>query len=316
MTSASRMRRADGGVTPMSRSLALVAWCLRSSCCFAGVGDVLEPSTSIERVPPLDGHGTAVLKVCTTGDYPPFSSYDPETGQYTGLAPTIMRNFAAAISYSVEFVRTTWVDLSVDLDSGTTCLIAADGITLTPDREALFAVSSPLLTDKKVAVFSKANEHIFTNLETIDQPNVSVVENEGGTNVEFVDLLREHGLLQSPRIEILSSTAEVYACLEQYPKLELVMFTDSLEVQYRTSQRDTVLSARGADIEIPACLNPETSKVFLAHNSTEGHVVIAELDRFLTGARATGVFEAWRRVAFNTTYRAPAANCSLDVGFV
>merc|ERR1719507_156072 len=117
-------------------------------------------------------------------------------------------------------------------------------------------------------------------------------------------------------LEILPSTQEVFACLAKYPKLPVVMFSDVIEAEFRTASESSVLSSAGAKFDMPAEIDPESVMVYLANNSTEGMELLSELNRFLRGARATGLFEAWRREAYAAKYEMVAASCSLELNLV
>ena len=90
------------------------------------------------------------VKVCTSGDYPPLTHFSKESG-FEGLAPEVLRHFAASHNYTVDFVLTPWADLTTFLK--TRCLLAAGGITWTRDRAEEFLVSVPLEADRKVPIF-------------------------------------------------------------------------------------------------------------------------------------------------------------------
>jgi len=278
----------------------------------------LEPAESLGNRAPwrgADGGGRA-LRVCTTGDYPPLTSYDPSTEEFSGLAPSILRQFGSMYNYSITFVLTTWDAMHADLTNGTRCDLAAGGID-TEDRRSRFGVSVPVLTYKKVPLFSKENEAVFQTLDDINRTGVTILECEGSANEVFVRELQRQGILSAPALEVLPSSKEVFACLEQYPKLPFVRFLDSTEMEYRTSLEDSGLSSAGADIELPERLNPKIFDVYLADKSTEaGRQVLGDLDRFLMGARATGLFEGWRRVAWETRYQGRNVTCPLSFTLV
>jgi len=151
----------------------------------------LEPAESLGNRAPwrgADGGGRA-LRVCTTGDYPPLTSYDPSTEEFSGLAPSILRQFGSMYNYSITFVLTTWDAMHADLTNGTRCDLAAGGID-TEDRRSRFGVSVPVLTYKKVPLFSKENEAVFQTLDDINRTGVTILECEGSANEVFVRELR------------------------------------------------------------------------------------------------------------------------------
>ncbi len=66
------------------------------------------------------GHAAAdtTLSVGTAGDYKPVTRYDSESGEYVGEAIDVIRDFAEAGDYRIEFVRTSWPTLMEDLLAG------------------------------------------------------------------------------------------------------------------------------------------------------------------------------------------------------
>jgi len=47
------------------------------------------------------------VRVCTTGDYRPFTYKDPRTGAYSGIDVTMAQDLAARLGVKVEWVPTT-----------------------------------------------------------------------------------------------------------------------------------------------------------------------------------------------------------------
>ncbi|TDC80337.1 transporter substrate-binding domain-containing protein [Streptomyces hainanensis] len=126
------------------------------------------------------------LRVCTTGDYRPFTHLDPDSGEYSGIDVDMAADLAASLDVEAEFVPTTWAELLPDLTSGA-CDISMGGVsvTLARAREAYFSV--PYLVDGKAPIARCADQDRYRTLEDIDQPGVRVIVNPGGTNERFVD---------------------------------------------------------------------------------------------------------------------------------
>lgn len=49
-----------------------------------------------------------VLRLCTTGDYRPFSHLTPATKSYSGIDIDMARNLATSLGVKPRFVATTW----------------------------------------------------------------------------------------------------------------------------------------------------------------------------------------------------------------
>eukprot|EP00418_Pyrodinium_bahamense_P003391 CAMPEP_0179017610 /NCGR_PEP_ID=MMETSP0796-20121207/3926_1 /TAXON_ID=73915 /ORGANISM="Pyrodinium bahamense, Strain pbaha01" /LENGTH=275 /DNA_ID=CAMNT_0020713341 /DNA_START=77 /DNA_END=904 /DNA_ORIENTATION=+ len=271
---------------------------------------VLAAAAQLRGTAPLSS-SEKELRVCTTGDYPPLTSYDETTKEFLGFAPALLRRFGTLYNYNIKFVRTAWPVLAADLAVGSKCLLAAGGIAKTHARLAQFVVSADLFSDRKVPIFSKANAARFRRLADLNQANVTVLENAGGTNAEFVRELELNGILSRPSMKILQRNPDVFACLNKHTHRPLVMFTDQIEAQFRAGVNGSLLSDRGALFDFPGRLDPETHKVFLAQNTKEGQSVMAQLNRFLADSRASGHLDRLKADAFSASYPPELSSCPL-----
>lgn len=132
--------------------------------------------------PPPSTSPGQVLKVCSTGDYRPFTYRDAD-GQWSGMDIDLVRDFARESGAELQLVPTTWPTLMADL--GHKCELAVGGITVTPDRAAKALFSDPYLRDGKAAVIRCADAAKYRSLADIDRGGVRVVVNPGGTNEQF-----------------------------------------------------------------------------------------------------------------------------------
>jgi cyclohexadienyl dehydratase len=135
--------------------------------------------TLLDRVPER-----GVLRVCTTGDYRPFTHRDPKTGDYTGIDIDMARDLAKSLDAKPAFTATTWAELVDDLAAGR-CDVAMGGVSVTLARARKAYFSEPYLTDGKTPVVRCEDEQKYQTLEDIDQPGVRVIVNPGGTNEQF-----------------------------------------------------------------------------------------------------------------------------------
>ncbi|MBV9847719.1 MAG: transporter substrate-binding domain-containing protein [Kutzneria sp.] len=140
-----------------------------------------------DRVPPgrLDlVLARGELRVCSTGDYQPFTYHDPVNGRWSGIDVDLAADLAARLGVRRSMVPTTWPTLLRDFSAR--CDIAMGGIAVTPDRARHASFSTSYLLDGKTPITRCTNAGRFTTLEEIDQPGVRVVVNPGGTNEQFV----------------------------------------------------------------------------------------------------------------------------------
>jgi cyclohexadienyl dehydratase len=88
-----------------------------------------------------------VLRVGTTVDYRPFTALDKTKGEYSGLDIDLARSLGVALGAKVDFVQTTWANLSHDLAGGAFD-IATGGISVTLDRQKSGFFSAPYLPSR------------------------------------------------------------------------------------------------------------------------------------------------------------------------
>jgi cyclohexadienyl dehydratase len=165
------------------------------------------------------------IRVCTTGDYPPVTSYDAGTGTFSGEDIALIEEFARNQGLGLEFVLTTWPSLLADL-CAEQFEIAVGGISRTEERQKLALVSRPLAITGKVALVRRGEEQRYGSLEAIDRPGTTVVEDRGGTNEQFA---RSH--IKQARLVVLPDNHSPFDHL--LDGTVDVMFTDSVEALYR-----------------------------------------------------------------------------------
>ena len=137
------------------------------------------PPSALDLIPQ---HGE--LRVCSTGDYRPFTYRDPATGRWSGIDIDMAGDLAQQLSVRLTMVPTTWATLVGDLAGGR-CDVAMGGISVTLDRAKRATFSDPYLIDGKAPITRCADVARFQTLELIDRPGVRVVVNPGGTNESF-----------------------------------------------------------------------------------------------------------------------------------
>lgn len=122
------------------------------------------------------------VRVCSTGDYRPFTYRDPQ-GIWSGLDIDMANDLATRLGVRLDMVQSTWASVVNDL--GDKCDVAMGGITITLNRAKHAIYSAPYLRDGKAAIVRCTDRSKFQTLSDIDRPGVRVVVNPGGTNAEF-----------------------------------------------------------------------------------------------------------------------------------
>ncbi len=155
--------------------LSLLAGCWLAAAPVAAA----EPPSRLEQV-----MQAGTLKVCTTGDYRPFTYRDPATGAFEGIDIDLAGDLAAALGVKVAFVPTTWSKLMADFTGGA-CDMVMGGVSITLPRQKVAFFSIPTLVDGKTPITRCENVAKFQTLTDIDRPEVTAVVNPGGTNESF-----------------------------------------------------------------------------------------------------------------------------------
>ena len=216
-----------------------------------------------------------VVRVCTTGDYKPFTFLNPETDAFEGIDIDMARDLAEDLGVEVAFVQTSWPTLMEDFTSDI-CDVAMGGISVNLERQKEAFFSEPYLVDGKTPITRCENVERFQTVEQIDEPGVRVIVNPGGTNQRFADANFEEA-----EVTVYDDNVTIF---EQIVAGEAdVMVTDAIE---------TVLQAN---------LNPElcavhpdepftySEKGYLLPRGTR--VWKAWVDQWLHLTRASGEFD-------------------------
>jgi cyclohexadienyl dehydratase len=176
-----------------------------------------------------------VLRVGTTGDYRPFTALDKATGEYSGFDVDLARSLGAALGVRIEFVATSWPNLAKDFDAGAFD-IAMGGVSVTLDRAKKGFFSEPYLREGKTPIARCGDAGKYQTLADIDQPQVKVIANPGGTNERF-----DRAHLHAAEIIVYPDNLTIF---DQLAKGAAdVMITDSSETRYQQKLHPGALCA-------------------------------------------------------------------------
>lgn len=131
-----------------------------------------------------DIKASGVLLVGTTGDYKPMSYLDQKTGKYEGFDAEMAESLAKYLGVKLQYVPTKWKTLQDDTMADKFD-VALCGITVTDARKKVMTMSEGYLTFGKTILATKSKAGQFKSLEDVNQPNVRVMYNPGGTNEKF-----------------------------------------------------------------------------------------------------------------------------------
>lgn len=124
------------------------------------------------------------LLVGTTGDYKPMSYLNKETGKYEGFDCEVAELLAQSLGVQVEYVPTTWKTLTADTMAGKFD-VAMCGITRTFARAQKMDMSTGYLCFGKTILCRKEDAKKFKSVNDLNNKNVRVMVNPGGTNEKF-----------------------------------------------------------------------------------------------------------------------------------
>ncbi|MEK6422503.1 MAG: transporter substrate-binding domain-containing protein [Burkholderia gladioli] len=132
------------------------------------------------------------LRVCTTGDYRPYTYYRPD-GRFEGIDIDLAESLARSLGVKTAFIKTSWRTLTDDFVAQ--CDIAAGGISTTLDRQRRAFFTQPTVKDGKTPIVRCADAARFQRVDQIDRPSTRVIVNPGGTNERFARQYLTHAQL-------------------------------------------------------------------------------------------------------------------------
>lgn len=167
------------------------------------------------------------LKVCTTGDYKPYSFLRPDGG-YEGIDIAMAESLASSLDAKVEWVPTTWKTLTPDF-LAKQCDIALGGVSVTLKRQLTAWFAQPLGSDGKIPLVRCEDKARYQTIKQLNQPAVRLIEPAGGTNEAFV-----HSHLPAASLMLFHDNVTIFQQLVD--KKADVMITDASEAQYQAKR--------------------------------------------------------------------------------
>ena len=124
------------------------------------------------------------LLVGTTGDYKPVSFLNKETNRYEGIDIELSELYAKEHDLELRFIPTTWPTLLEDVKNNK-FEFAICGITITEKRQKEALMTIGYLNAGKTFLMRKEDINKYKTIEDVNNPNVKVMINPGGTNEQF-----------------------------------------------------------------------------------------------------------------------------------
>ncbi|WP_175836104.1 transporter substrate-binding domain-containing protein [Burkholderia anthina] len=155
----------------------------------AGSAAAAAPAAS-SRLDDVIARGT--LRVCTTGDYKPYSYYRTD-GRFEGIDIDMAESLAKSLGVKADFVKTSWSNLTNDFVAK--CDIAVGGVSTTLERQKRAFFTQPYVVDGKTPIARCADADKYQTVAQIDRPETRVIVNPGGTNERFAKQFFPHANL-------------------------------------------------------------------------------------------------------------------------
>lgn len=124
------------------------------------------------------------LRVGTTADYKPFSYRSNANSPLLGFDIEMAQKLASSLGVSLDLIPTSWPSLMQDL-AEQRFDIAMSGISISAARQKTASFSLAYLQDGKTPISLCSAQARFQTLAQIDQADVRVIVNPGGTNESF-----------------------------------------------------------------------------------------------------------------------------------
>lgn len=170
---------------------------------------------------------SGLLRVGTTGDYPPFTEVKDE--KWDGMDVHLAHLFARSLGGGLVIVQTTWPTLLSDLRAGRFDM-AMGGISVTSERARYGYYSNSYHRGGKQLLGRCEDRERLGALKKVNRPGVRVIVNPGGTNEKFV---RKH--IKHAKIIVHEDNVSIFSQLEE-GEVD-VMITDAVEAQWQSRSR-------------------------------------------------------------------------------
>ena len=167
------------------------------------------------------------LRVCTPGDYKPFSLAKPDA-TFEGLDVDIAQAMAKALGVEARFVKTSWPKLMDDFIEK--CDLGVGGISVTLDRQKRAFFSDAYMVNGKAPITRCENVGKFQTIADIDKPGVTVIENPGGSNERFA-----RANFKQAKIVIFDDNTKIFD--ELLSRRADVMISESVEAVVQQGQK-------------------------------------------------------------------------------
>ncbi|KML55070.1 ArtI protein [Burkholderia cepacia] len=175
---------------PFATLAAVALLCCAAAHAQTGAGAAAAAPGAGSRLDDVLARGA--LRVCTTGDYKPYSYYRAD-GRFEGIDIDMAESLAKSLGVKTDYVKTSWSNLTGDFVAK--CDIAVGGISTTLERQKRVFFTRPYVVDGKAPIARCADADKYQTVAQIDRPETRAIVNPGGTNERFAKQYFPHANL-------------------------------------------------------------------------------------------------------------------------
>jgi cyclohexadienyl dehydratase len=212
-----------------------------------------------------------LLRVGTSGDYPPFSA-ETGPGEYEGFSIELARRYASDRGLELELVRFSWKQLLANLQSDRFD-VAISGITVRPERSALGIFTVPV-TETGAVVLVKPDT--WNDVDQLDRPVIRIGVNAGG----HLELIAAQHFPRATRVAIPDNASVLRALADDAVQ---AVITDSAEAP--------LWLAKHPDLEVLGPITRDRKALLVNRRRPE---LAADLDRWLLDRERDGTLAELR----------------------
>ena len=246
----------------------------------------MDASPTLRRI-----RASGILRVGTTGDYPPFSRLLP-AGGYAGADIDMAHDFARRLNVNIRFVPCVWVTLLDDFLADRFD-IAMGGVTVTAPRQERALFSVPTFVDGKRPLVRREFAGRLTSIEAINQPGIRVIANPGSANEAFAE-----AHFTRAQVTIHADNATVFD--ELVAGRADVMVTDGLEADHQAELHPELVA-----VAVKPFTRLEKAYMFARDPAMKAYVDAWLADAFADGSWPHALDRARRAGASSASPSAP-----------
>lgn len=187
-----------------------------------------------------------VLRVGTEGVYPPFSYHDSKSNKLTGFDVDVMNAIGKKLGVKIQYVEVPWDAMFAALQSKRIDVVANE-VTLNPERQALYDLSTPYVETTGVVVVPKDNTTIKgladikgkRSGQNVSSNWAEVAKGAGAKIVGVEDMSQAINNLENGRLDVMVNdklAVKNYLALNPDAKIKIVQETQD--------KGESVLAAR------------------------------------------------------------------------